>query len=495
MKPYRPLVTAVTIPAFLAIAFCLAGTAFAQWEDPEIVILAGSGGDEESSRWSLILDPDDDPHVVWREFPGGRGAIFYTTEEYSGWSTPIEVGTDGGSHGDPSIEWHQIDYSPVVVFEGSLTGEGDSEIYLARWNGSGFDADRLTENDIPDYNPALSTDIFGRYHVVCIAEIGGEYRLRYLTDASGEPTDQVLSVGNLGEFGSGASPCIDATDLGIAHIAFRGVWSGRYKVHHAFNDEAGGTSWDWEVMHSENAEDFSSSIEVAPSGDVHLAVSGNDCWGCPYRTYYFYQQVYSGWDPYVFIPFGLGLASPSLALDRTETPHLGLVEVSGSIVTGRLYYASEANGWTPTLIIGADHATPSLAVDFDGYGHLVCTTGPNSGIEDVLYVKSSGVVVDVGEPDSASWRPTLVAAPNPFGAEVALTIMGSGQSIGLSPSPLRIFDAVGRLVRELHPAEISATGVWSATWDGRDALGVAVSPGVYFARSGGHESARMVRLP
>ncbi len=467
--------------------------AFAQWEGAEVVVLAGSEDTERSTRYSLALDPDDWPHVVWREFPAARGAIIYSREEISGWSDPIEVGTDGGDHHDPAIEWDLIGNSPVVVFEGSLTGEGDSEIYLATWNGTGFDATRITENDIPDYNPALAVDGFQHYHVVCITEVDGVYRLRYLTDATGEPSDQLVDSGNLGPYGSGASPCISATEDGIAHIAYRGGWYGGYRIHHAFNGEAGGSDWDWEEMPSGNVEDFSSDIDVDAMGGIHLAVSGNDCWGCPFKTYYFHKPVYEDWEPYVFIPFGMGLSSPSLAVDRTNTPHLAMVEVGGNIVTGRLYYASEANGWTPVLIIGTDHATPSLAVDFGGYGHLVCTTGPNTGIEDVLYLKSPATVAGVGEPGLDPFAFTLHAAPNPFMHGVAFTLGSVGENPGRSITTLDIHDISGRLVRRLV-AGPTASGLPRAFWDGHDSAGQLASPGVYLVNVGAGRTIKVARL-
>ena len=74
-------------------------------------------------------------------------------------------------------------------------------------------------------------------------------------------------------------------------------------------------------------------------------------------------------------------------------------------------------------------------------------------------------------------EPRLVNFPNPFNPATRLDIS--------LPQPetviLRIHDAAGRLVRELHHGELPA-GTHRFVWDGRGRAGAAVASGVYFAR-------------
>jgi hypothetical protein len=74
-------------------------------------------------------------------------------------------------------------------------------------------------------------------------------------------------------------------------------------------------------------------------------------------------------------------------------------------------------------------------------------------------------------------RATTLAWPNPFRASVTLSIPGGGEGV-------TVFDARGRRIRD---------GI-GATWDGRDAAGRPVAPGVYLVRGAGGV-ARLVRLP
>jgi hypothetical protein len=75
----------------------------------------------------------------------------------------------------------------------------------------------------------------------------------------------------------------------------------------------------------------------------------------------------------------------------------------------------------------------------------------------------------------------LRAYPNPFRSGVYVTLEG-----GPAGANADILDAAGRRVRSL--GEIGST----LSWDGRDALGRPVSPGVYFVRLAG--TARALRL-
>jgi hypothetical protein len=100
--------------------------------------------------------------------------------------------------------------------------------------------------------------------------------------------------------------------------------------------------------------------------------------------------------------------------------------------------------------------------------------------------------VDVPEPVESAAGYALQAAPNPFEES---TVIRFGPRSGTSGA-VGVYDVRGRLVRRL-PAPASADrGV--VRWDGRDASGIGVAPGVYFLRMEGERGAapttRVVRL-
>lgn len=83
-----------------------------------------------------------------------------------------------------------------------------------------------------------------------------------------------------------------------------------------------------------------------------------------------------------------------------------------------------------------------------------------------------------GVPEGAVASLSLIR-PNPFSSEtsIAYTVPSAGAAVAI-----RIYDVRGRLVRAIAEGR-QAGGHHAAAWDGRDATGRAVSPGIYFCRA------------
>ena len=83
-----------------------------------------------------------------------------------------------------------------------------------------------------------------------------------------------------------------------------------------------------------------------------------------------------------------------------------------------------------------------------------------------------------------SWR---AAAPNPFAAATQVTLAVPARAEGA----VRVYDVQGKEVRTLRAGRFEA-GETLLGWDGRDARGDNVSPGIYFlAAEVGGQSVRM----
>ena len=82
--------------------------------------------------------------------------------------------------------------------------------------------------------------------------------------------------------------------------------------------------------------------------------------------------------------------------------------------------------------------------------------------------------------------------PNPFAGSATLSFsMERG-----GPARLAVFDASGRMVRQLVNGPIAA-GTHTMVWDGRDDRGVTVPSGIYFYRldaGGQHRMEKLLRL-
>ncbi len=119
-------------------------------------------------------------------------------------------------------------------------------------------------------------------------------------------------------------------------------------------------------------------------------------------------------------------------------------------------------------------------VGVDALGNLYIVDGNNHRIQKL---QGSGLL-DAGQPDPVP-AVGLSAYPNPMRTQsrIRLSIVGDGPLLsGAQRVTVRVFDASGRLVRDLHDGELPP-GEHELAWDGRDDRGIAVKPGVYFGRT------------
>jgi len=103
-----------------------------------------------------------------------------------------------------------------------------------------------------------------------------------------------------------------------------------------------------------------------------------------------------------------------------------------------------------------------------------------------------GIGVAVGVADVPSASGGVRVEPNPARGRVAFVADAAGGEI----TQVEVLDLLGRRVRQLSGAAATATGAWQ--WDGTNASGARVPPGVYLARvhrSGRVQYSRFVLLP
>ncbi len=111
----------------------------------------------------------------------------------------------------------------------------------------------------------------------------------------------------------------------------------------------------------------------------------------------------------------------------------------------------------------------------------------NDGTGEIHRIYYSGSTASVGGPA----RPALaLAAPFPSPSRGRVDLSYTLPSPGVAT--LELLDAQGRSVRRLVPAVEQGAGMHRIVWDGSDAAGRPVSPGVYLARldAAGHTTAR-----
>ncbi len=449
----------------------VAALACGQWQTTSIDTLTGPAGRCWIGLQAVAVDDAGVLHAAWSEAVagGGRRVLYSRRHPDSSWS-PADTVTDQAASA-PALAVEEATGRPHLVF--NWPGDTASEVYHCCRTDSGWRLTRLTDNDDYDISSTLALED-GRIHAAWITvDSAGSYRIGYATDRSGAWQVQTLSGSQLGAFGTGAAPFLAVEPGGRAHVSYRGGDYGDYDIHHAGNASPGDTTWDYEALTSANLQDYSSALSARDSGELFLALSGNDGWGMPFRSCHLHRPAGSpAWDPYQLMTGSSSAALRGFAM-HGDIVHITWERISGNIATGELNHCSNASGSWFNSALRPDGMTHSgaLAIDRDHAGHCLAVSGPGLDSQAV-YCLNSEPFTSVAEARPAALRrraATLGRIP------VRLSTGGTGR--------LELFSATGALVRVL-PATDS-----DVLWDGRDQRGILAPAGLYFARAGTHRTA------
>jgi len=203
---------------------------------------------------------------------------------------------------------------------------------------------------------------------------------------------------------------------------------------------------------------------------------------------------------------GFVLLSPGMRPLARERQHAEVVHELGHVVHHRHLPDGDAAGWRRYRALRgiedetvysaqAPHADRPHEIFAEDFRALFGGTLANysGSIENPRIVAPAAVAgledFLVGLAGAPPALTTLSAYPNP--ARGPLAVLAAGGHGG----PLDLFDVTGRRVTTLAPERTGAGWTWR--WDGRDAHGVEVRPGVLLARVRGAAAAplRIVRRP
>jgi hypothetical protein len=371
----------------LPLVMLFAQIAGAQWQNMAVDTLTVDNINKYSGLQSLDLDLLGYSHVTWKQqVQDGGNAIYYITNSPEGsWGTIEEAVGPGTNISTPCIAVSPANDSPYIVYA------SDYSVYIAYYQDDLWHSELISSGPPDNFSPTIAIDNDGIIHMAWITYLGTQdgYKIVYAGGNIGNWQEQVLMDSYLGDYGSGASPYIDVTSDGRAHIVYRGGNYGDYHIHHAYNYSQGGEVWQFEILYSGNVNDFSASLAIDDDDGLHLVCSGNDGWGFPSRIFYNYEPADSPWQGAQLISTSFSGTTPSIDLDIFGNPHIAWMEVSGNILTGNIYYSykDDADTWQAELIIGGDHFEPCLKADYLGVGKMVCHSGGNTGDYDMFHVR------------------------------------------------------------------------------------------------------------
>ena len=465
--------------AYRSILFCVilltsfSGPLWAQWDNIVVDTITNTHLQKQTALQSLDLDSYGYAHLVWRQAinSGGHRIFYATNSELELWNSPEEIIDSTQPSFSPALAYSNYHQNPYVVYM------YNSEIMLAYKQQFSWHYDQVTFNSQLDESPTISIANNGIIHLAWITDdtTSGEFKIAY---ANGEPGDwdtQILADSYLGPYGTGASPYIGINSEGKAHIIYRGGDYDYYHIHYAWNDSAGSTNWQYEIIPSGNVNDFACCLGLDSDDNLHIAISGNDGWGFPSRVFYILKPSDGPWQVPELASESYSAIRPSLDVDIAGNPHIVWMEVSGNLYTGNILYSYKDvdNYWFVADVIGSDHCNPSFKIDQNGVGHIGLNLGGISADFDICHVYGD-IATSIENQNSDKPLTHLYYLmqnyPNPFNA---LTVI----SYDL-PKPsviaIDIYDILGRKVSRLFEG-IQPAGSHSVIWraDG-------FSSGLYF---------------
>jgi hypothetical protein len=475
------------------------------WNEPERV--THNTVEDRTTSGSLIYPCYGEAYAVWMQEQPGLGWQIMTAERrfFTGWSEPEPI--DPGNHPD---------FAPRVGLGNDVravwqrnTGAASEIIFAETDSGGPWNVEMVTTNATEDLNPDLPpyANFSEPKHIVWAGfdTESQSGKIFHAVDAGNGWQIERLDGSELGPFWTGAVPRIDVSSQGIVHVVYRGGDFGNYHLHYARKE---GSTWTYQVLTSGNINDF--SVDVwGRGGPVVVAMSGNDGFGLPSRSYL--RRSNDGGRS--FEPPELISGIFSATLDNLIAGVNGLAvaasEVSGNIYTGNLLYWLEGGtpGLLPPLNMASERPTAGqiacipliesagdqsvLYVNHDGAGrdsaevYFLATPGPSMGIE-----------ID-GSPNAGP--PVLSAriAPNPFSVSVRIDV-ASREPLDPATHRATVYDVSGRLVRRLTSDGSAGTATGpSFIWDGMTRGGAAAPAGVYILTmegDGQRLSRRLVRV-
>lgn len=484
------------------------------WE-PEVRLTADTTTCETGlNRGALAVDSWGRVTVAWAEQDGPRGNFRIRTRarDTSGTWMPDELAVDypesyaGNGLGAkfPALAVVPGDSLLLVWHDYRVAGIANCELFTKvrapgePWGNAAAEL-RLTTSQNPDsaadnsYVPNVAVDPSGTAHAAWYdyrhdpsrAEILFKSRAGGAWDVTpGDAPDANVSANG----GDSVFPALAAGPDGSLHLAWRDNVDGGYRIYYAYRPASG--SWTGALpLSPPGAAADGVALAAAPDGTVIAAWSDARDGA---KAVYVRERTPGGtWSgPRRASPAGVGAEEPALAVDASGRRHLVWQDARVSILNREIFHQAIDAGATWDSTGAADSAVSAgvgkssrPTVRTDGAGRVfVVWQDARHGATEMYFREAADGVTAAPEPAAAV---ALQAFPNPFVDGVRVT------GFPVSTRGAVLLDARGRLLARL------AVDGNDMRWNGRDAAGRDVPPGVYFVRPEGPGVVplRLVRVP
>jgi hypothetical protein len=464
------------------------------WEDEvRLTAAAGSSATGFPGGRSMAVEPDGAIHVVWADTRDGNTEIYYRAREGGVWQAETRLTNNANASLSPAIA---CDESGVVHVVWTDTRDGNEEIYYKSKGISGWSADeRVTNRAYMDCSPTVA------------AGGGAVYAAWEMYDYGTRTTEVGFSVRSGGVWSAPTAPDAASTMESYAPCL---AWKGTGPLHLVYEREGSaverqriryrswnGTTWSSATVLSPDASYARNPVLAAGHGSsLHVVWQGGE--NVPGDILY---ASYNGssWQTASAIVSGPGeVAAPTVAVDASGAVWVAWADHRHGEPEVHVMSDSGGGDWGPdNRISGGIGASTLPTLGADGSGEVCAVwTDLRDGNSEVYFRNRYGIDtnVEIASPGARVMGPVVLSAPSPspFRADTRFEFA--------LPAPafvtVRVFDFAGREVRTLAEGFRSA-GTHDVAWDGKNASGRDVAPGVYFIRCetpGGEDARRIVRI-
>jgi hypothetical protein len=413
------------------------------------------------SSQSLAVNGYEEFHLAYSKArPEGGWNIYYRYIDVYGYIYPERVAESDMPCYHPAIasRYSDNDYDIIIVFEsgGDIWGCNNHDRFQP------WEFMNITNSPAPDLSPTIAWGA-SSIHGAWITYINSEYKIAYITGRNDSSSTEIIEDSQLGQFGSGAEPFIVAVG-DEPHIFYRGVNGVGYHIHHAFKVHPD-SAWTIEYVMTPNSDDYRASACINGSGDLQVAISGNDGFGFPGHVYFTRRDRLSGhWSAPALVTGSLSATNATIAPGFGSKVFIVSNGVSGNVYNGDVYLSSDTSGTFQTRLLG-NYTSVSQAVIaniISEFGVVIFDAPIGEDRQQNIELVYYGP--EIPTTDIAEQTPALSnlsrCYPNPFNSriiiEYAINHPGNVK--------IDIFDILGRRIVALID-EFEIAGQHTVSWD------------------------------
>lgn len=343
----------------------------------------------------------------------------------------------------------------------------DQEISYCKGSGTSWNISRITDDADNDAWPSIALDNNGFVHVVFQKNIGGDWEIFYANNVSGSWLAEQVTDNGVDD----VVPWFALDKTGNPHIVFvRGTTIG-------YTKKSAGVWSEPEPITIGGGVNSLPFIVLDNDDKAHITYARSDG---SFNQVYYANNVTGSWQESKVTNASYDNLFPTIFVDPSAKAHIAYVAVEPG--DWEMFYATNVAGiWSTGRVTDNGFNDGGIlgryfTCDANRIGHVFFWNN-SDGDNEIYHAESNEpLYAGVEEFKTTSVPASITVAPILSGtAVVSYTVPEAGNV------SLRVYDAAGSLVKTLVSGT-SASGEFSANWNGSTDAGAHATSGVYFFR-------------